>query len=188
MKKSRIYTKTGDRGKTVLIGGTMVPKHHYRLEAYGTIDELNAQIGLIRAFSNDESTNSNLERIQQELFDIGAYLATDDTVSDLRSKIKQGEAEINFLENEIDSIDQSLPPLTSFILPGGHPAVAQCHVARTVCRRAERRVVQMAEESDVAPWIIQYLNRLSDYFFVLSRYLAKCHDNEEIRWHPKLDD
>ncbi|MGQ1890340.1 cob(I)yrinic acid a,c-diamide adenosyltransferase [Thermophagus sp. OGC60D27] len=189
MEKSRIYTKTGDRGKTVLIGGTMVPKYHYRLEAYGTVDELNAHIGLIKAFSkNEEHTESSLSRIQHQLFNIGAYLATDDSVSDLRSRIKEGEAEIEFLEKEIDTIDQSLPPLKNFILPGGHPAAAQCHIARTVCRRAERQVVRMAEESEVAPWIIRYLNRLSDYFFILSRYLAKYFNNEEIRWDPGLED
>jgi cob(I)alamin adenosyltransferase len=186
MQKSQIYTKAGDKGKTGLIGGTIVPKHHFRLEAYGTVDELNAQIGLIRAFSGENETTEVLPRIQEQLFMIGAYLATDDTISELRSKLNCDEAEIEFLEKEMDRMDASLPPLKNFILPGGHPSAAQCHIARTVCRRAERRISQMAAENKIDPWILRYLNRLSDYFFILSRFLAKHFDNDEIRWEPKL--
>lgn len=186
MKKSQIYTKTGDKGTTSLIGGTRVPKHHLRLEAYGTVDELNSQIGLIRAWQSDEHANTVLKNIQEQLFMIGAYLATDHNSSDLRSKLKCDEKDIEILEKEMDQLESSLPPLKNFILPGGHPAAAQCHIARTVCRRAERRVNHMASETEVAPWVIRYLNRLSDYFFVLARYLSKYFDNNEIPWKPEL--
>ncbi len=186
MKKSQIYTKTGDQGSTGLIGGTRVPKYHYRLEAYGTVDELNAQIGMIRAWPADVHTNSLLTRIQEQLFMIGAYLATDDAGSNLRKKMPQNDVEIEILETEMDEMESKLPPLKNFILPGGHPAVAQCHVVRTVCRRAERRVNQMATETEVAPWVMKYLNRLSDYFFVLSRRLSKYFEINEIPWKPEL--
>ena len=186
MNKSQIYTKTGDTGTTSLIGGTRVPKHHFRLEAYGTVDELNAQIGMVRAWPADKNTNAMLIRVQEQLFMIGSYLATDATISDLRTKIPDDEKEIEILEYEMDKMENSLPALKNFILPGGHPASAQCHVVRTICRRAERRVNQMASETEVAPWIIRYLNRLSDYFFVLSRHLSKYFEIDEIRWKPEL--
>ncbi len=186
MEKSQVYTKTGDQGKTSLIGGTIVPKHHFRLEAYGTVDELNAQIGLVRAWPADENTNQIITDIQKLLFSIGAYLATDDNISDLRDKLNYGDEDLEKLESEMDKMDAALPPLKNIILPGGHPASAQCHIVRTICRRAERRVTQMAAESEVDPWIIKYLNRLSDYFFVLSRYLSKFFDQDEILWKPEL--
>lgn len=186
MEKSQIYTKTGDRGTTSLIGGTRVPKHHYRLEAYGTVDELNAQIGMVRAWTSEQNTSEQLTRIQEQLFMIGAYLATDDAISDLRTKLECNESEIEVLEKEMDKMDNELPVLKNFILPGGHPAVAQCHIVRTICRRAERRVNEMATETEVANWVIRYLNRLSDYFFVLSRYLSNYFENDEIPWKPKL--
>jgi cob(I)alamin adenosyltransferase len=186
MEKSQIYTKTGDRGKTSLIGGTRVSKHHYRLEAYGTIDELNAHIGMVRAWPADDHTNALLTQIQEQLFMIGAYLATDDNISDLREKLPGDEKEIEALEREMDEMESHLPPLKNFILPGGHPAVAQCHVVRTVCRRAERRVTQMADNTEVAPWVIRYLNRLSDFFFVLSRHLSFFFKIDEIPWKPML--
>jgi cob(I)alamin adenosyltransferase len=186
MKKSQVYTKTGDRGKTSLIGGTRVPKHHYRLEAYGTVDELNAHIGMIRSWPADEATTSMLVRIQEMLFTIGASLATDESVSDLKTQLPGDEKEIEALELEMDRMDSILPPLRNFVLPGGHPAVAQCHIARTICRRAERRVNQMATKVAVDAWLIRYLNRLSDYFFVLSRHLAIFFKAEEIPWKPKL--
>ncbi|WP_010664591.1 cob(I)yrinic acid a,c-diamide adenosyltransferase [Marinilabilia salmonicolor] len=186
MAKSQVYTKTGDKGKTSLIGGTRVDKHHYRLEAYGTVDELNANIGMIRSWPNEESINKTVLHIQDQLFMIGAYLATDDSVSDLRTRLNSDESEITLLEREMDKMEESLPPLKNFILPGGHPAATYAHIARTVCRRAERRVNEMAEKTDVATWVIRYLNRLSDYFFVLSRYLSNFYDNNEIPWSPKL--
>ncbi|PRY96999.1 cob(I)yrinic acid a,c-diamide adenosyltransferase [Marinilabilia salmonicolor] len=186
MAKSQVYTKTGDKGKTSLIGGTRVDKHHYRLEAYGTVDELNANIGMIRSWPNEESINNVILHIQDQLFMIGAYLATDDAVSDLRSRLNSDEAEITLLETEMDKMEETLPPLKNFILPGGHPAATYAHIARTVCRRAERRVNEMAEKTEVATWVIRYLNRLSDYFFVLSRYLSNFYENNEIPWSPKL--
>lgn len=186
MAKSQIYTKTGDKGKTSLIGGTRVDKHHYRLEAYGTVDELNAHIGMIRSWPNEQPVNQTIIHIQDQLFMIGAYLATDDNISDLRTKLNQDESEIELLETEMDKMEESLPPLKNFILPGGHPAATYAHIARTVCRRAERRVNEMAEKTEVANWVIRYLNRLSDYFFVLARYLSNFYDNREITWSPKL--
>jgi len=186
MGKSNIYTKTGDKGTTSLIGGTIVPKHHYRLEAYGTVDELNAQIGMIRAWPADDDTAIFLTKIQKQLFNIGAYLATDDNISDLRDKLTCEEKEIEKLEHKMDEMETTLTPLKNFILPGGHPAAAQCHIVRTICRRAERRVNQMAAETEVDPFIIRYLNRLSDYFFVLSRYLSKYFGVDEILWKPEL--
>lgn len=186
MTKSQVYTKTGDRGKTSLIGGTRVAKDHYRLEAYGTVDELNAHCGMIRSWPADEHTMSVLTGIQEILFVLGAYLATDDSVSDLKTKLQNGDHEIKKLENEMDQMDSILPPLRNFVLPGGHPAVAQCHISRTICRRAERRVIQMAAQTQVDPWVIKYLNRLSDYFFVLSRHLANYFQVEEIPWKPVL--
>lgn len=186
MVKSQIYTKTGDQGKTSLIGGTRVAKHHYRLEAYGTVDELNAQIGMVRSWPIDPESMGAILRIQELLFTIGAYLATDDAVSDLKTRLKHDEKEIEFLEREMDRMDEALPPLRNFVLPGGHGAVSQCHIVRTICRRAERRVIAMSTETEVSPWVIKYLNRLSDYFFVLSRHLANYFKAEEIPWKPKL--
>ncbi len=186
MAKSQIYTKTGDQGKTSLIGGTRVPKHHYRLEAYGTVDELNAQIGMIRSWPLEPEIIHTILHIQETLFTIGAYLATDDAVSDLKTRLKPDDKEIELLETEMDRMDEALPPLRNFVLPGGHATVAQCHIARTICRRAERRVIAMSAETGVNPWVIKYLNRLSDYFFVLSRHLANYFEAEEIPWKPKL--
>src|SRR5690554_92506 len=188
MKKSLVYTKTGDKGTTGLIGGTRVPKDHYRLEAYGTVDELNAHIGMIRSYPIDEVSKLTLIRIQDILFTVGSYLATDDQVSDLRNRLKTEESEIELLERQMDKMEAALPPLRHFVLPGGHPAVAQCHITRTVCRRAERRIVAMSAHTEVNEWVVRYINRLSDYFFVLSRHLANYFNIEEIRWVPDLHD
>ncbi len=182
MNKSQVYTKTGDKGFTSLIGGTRVEKHHVRLEAYGTVDELNAHIGMIRSYNVDEDSQKALIRIQNLLFTIGSYLATDESVSDLRMHLKTDEAEIEFMELEMDRMENALPPLRNFVLPGGHPALAQCHIARTVCRRAERRAIAMASEVVVDEWVIRYLNRLSDYLFVLSRHLSNYFNVNEIPW------
>lgn len=186
MGKSQVYTKTGDKGFTSLIGGTRVQKHHYRLEAYGTVDELNAHIGMIRSCDVDKKSIESLCRIQNQLFTVGSYLATDETASDLRTRLKTDEKEIEFLEQEMDFMEEALPPLRNFVLPGGHTALAQCHVARTVCRRAERRVNAMAVEVEVDEWIIRYLNRLSDYLFVFSRYLSNYFNINEIPWASGL--
>lgn len=186
MKKSLVYTKTGDKGKTSLIGGTRVSKGDIRLDAYGTVDELSSHIGMIWSYEIEPGVKEVLYNIQNQLFVIGAYLATDSSVSDLRNRLTCDQAEIELLETEMDRMEDALPPLTNFILPGGHPAVASCHIARTVCRRTERRVVEMTQEMEVNEWVITYLNRLSDYLFVLSRHLSNFFNIKEIPWKPKL--
>ncbi|ASB47835.1 cob(I)yrinic acid a,c-diamide adenosyltransferase [Alkalitalea saponilacus] len=188
MKKSLVYTKTGDKGSTGLIGGTRVSKNDYRLEAYGTVDELNSNIGMIRSYPIDQESIDSIIRIQRQLFTIGSYLATDESVSDLRTKLKTEEAEIEFMELEMDKMESKLPPLSNFVLPGGHPAVAQCHICRTICRRAERRIITMQSQTTVDEWVIRYVNRLSDYFFVLSRHLTNYFQINEIPWVSGLYD
>jgi cob(I)alamin adenosyltransferase len=185
----KIYTKKGDTGTTQLIGGMRVPKHHHRIEAYGTIDELNSFIGLVR--DNDASNHhkKNLIEIQDRLFTIGSSLATDPehTGNKTRERIPVlNEEDINFLENEIDKMDEKLPVMKSFVLPGGHPAVSICHVARCVCRRAERLVTALSENEFVDPLVVKYLNRLSDYLFVLCRMFAFELKVEETPWKPRL--
>ncbi|MCW3805557.1 cob(I)yrinic acid a,c-diamide adenosyltransferase [Plebeiibacterium marinum] len=186
MAKSIVYTKTGDRGRTSLIGGTRIPKNDVRLEAYGTVDELNTCIGMIRSYEIDSGSKDRLIDIQKKLFEIGAYLATDSNVADLREKMNYDESEIQQLEEEMDRMEAALPPLKYFVLPGGDPCISYCHISRTVCRRAERRILTMAEYSEVHPWVIKYINRLSDYLFVLSRYLSKHFEVNEIPWIPEL--
>lgn len=181
----KIYTKTGDKGKTSLFGGTRVSKSDERLEAYGTIDELNSYIGLVRDTQTNEELKSVLKKIQDRLFTIGANLATDK-----ESKMNQVpdllETDIELLEKEIDAIEAALPPMTSFILPGGHVNVSYCHVARCVCRRTERLAIKLSETVKVEPIIIRYLNRLSDYLFVLSRKVAQELGVNEVPWNPRL--
>lgn len=180
----KIYTKTGDKGQTSLIGGTRVPKYHERVEAYGTVDELNSYIGLIRSYDIDLRSKEELVEIQQLLFAIGALLAADPE----KSKMKLYtilERDITYLERAIDLMDSRLEPLKQFILPGGDVKVAHIHVARCICRRAERLVVQVAESSNVQEFIVIYLNRLSDYLFVLARKVAQDANCEEIVWHPR---
>lgn len=180
----KIYTKKGDTGETSLIGGTRVPKHHLRVEAYGSTDELNVYIGLIADQKIDTSYKNVLSEIQDILFTIGASLASDPE----RSKMKipdLKEEDITLLENEIDAMEEKLPELQNFILPGGHTIVSFCHLARVVCRRTERIATHLAETDFVAPLVIPYLNRLSDYLFVLSRKLAKDLEVDEIPWKPR---
>ncbi len=187
----KIYTKTGDGGITSLLGGKKVPKDHARIESYGTVDELNSYIGLIR----DQDINSHyktiLIEIQDRLFTVGAMLATPPE----KELLKNGEprlqrlgiiqSDIDFLENEIDAMEESLPPMTHFVLPGGHTTVSYCHIARCVCRRAERLTVHLSHNEPVADIAIQYLNRLSDYLFVLARKLSKDLNAEETQWIPR---
>lgn len=182
----KIYTKTGDKGSTSLFGGKRVQKHHLLVEAYGTVDELNAYIGLIRDNVDDTDTKTNLISIQNVLFEIGAHLASD-SENDKKNKskipkIKQNS--IEFLEHKIDLINNSLAPMTHFIFPGGHTLVSFCHIARAVCRRAERRVCQASENQNINSTIIIYLNRLSDFLFVLARKLSNDLKIEEIKWIP----
>lgn len=181
----KIYTKTGDKGQTSLIGGTRVPKHHMRIEAYGTVDELNSYIGLIRDQQIDEHSKQLLIEIQDRLFTIGSILASDPEKS--KAKIPDlKEEDIILLENEIDKMNETLPEMRSFILPGGHTTVSYCHIARCVCRRAERLTIHLSENSFVSDVVIKYLNRLSDYLFMLSRKLTKDLHAQEIPWKPRM--
>lgn len=182
----KIYTKTGDMGKTSLIGGTKVPKSHLRIESYGTIDELNSYIGLINDMMTDEHSQSVLKEIQDRLFTIGSSLACDPDKETLMKIPDLKDSDITLLENEIDKMNEALPAMKSFILPGGHPAVSTTHVVRCVCRRAERICVQMQEEGIfIEPLIIKYLNRLSDYLFVLARYAGHLLKVQELPWKPR---
>jgi cob(I)alamin adenosyltransferase len=181
---SKIYTKTGDKGQTSLLGGTRVSKHHIRIEAYGTVDELNSHIGLVRDQKIDAHSKKILTEIQDRLFTIGSSLASDPEKSKVKIPILK-EEDIILLEKEIDAMNELLPEMKSFILPGGHTSVSFCHIARCVCRRAERKITRLSEESPVDDLVIKYLNRLSDYLFVLSRKFAHDQNAEEIPWRPR---
>ncbi|MEE9364715.1 MAG: cob(I)yrinic acid a,c-diamide adenosyltransferase [Cellulophaga sp.] len=190
----KIYTKTGDKGTTALFGGTRVPKHHIRIDSYGTIDELNSWIGLIRDQEIDTNSKEILVNIQDKLFILGAILATDPEKMMLKngkerlniSKIK--EVNIELLENEMDEMNNDLPTMTHFVLPGGHTTVSYCHIARTVCRRAERLSSYLHENEPFDPLVLSYLNRLSDYLFVLARKLSKDNNVNEVKWVPSKRD
>jgi cob(I)alamin adenosyltransferase len=181
-KDFKIYTKTGDDGSTGLLGGTRVKKYDIRLEAYGTIDELNATIGVIRSYNLPENVAEILVEIQNKLFNIGSRLASDEKGEEFTLKLSITEDHISFLENAIDEMEEELPELTHFILPGGDLAAAQCHVARTVCRRAERRILEFAENEIVQTETLKYINRLSDFLFVLARKLSASSGIEEKPW------
>ena len=182
----KIYTKKGDTGTTQLIGGTRVPKHHLRIEAYGTVDELNSYIGLIRDQQIAPHFKEILIEIQDRLFTIGSSLASDPEKS--RMKIPDlNEEDVTMLEKEIDTMNETLPEMKSFILPGGHTTVSYCHIARCVCRRAERLANALSETASgaVEPLVLKYLNRLSDYLFVLARKLSADLHAGEIPWKPR---
>lgn len=181
----KIYTKTGDKGITSLIGGTRIPKHHIRIESYGTVDELNSYIGLIIDQGHDLHDKDVLKQIQDRLFTIGSALASDPDKSKMIIPDLQN-IDIQLLEDEIDLMNNNLPELKHFILPGGNNAISFCHIARCVCRRAERLIVQLAEESFVDELIIVYMNRLSDYLFVLGRKIANDHQIPENKWIPRI--
>ena len=181
----KIYTKTGDKGETSLLGGTRVAKNHIRIEAYGTVDELNSFLGLIRDQQIDANSKDTLIEIQDRLFTMGSYLASDPDKS--KVKIPQfKEDDITFLENEIDKMNGNLPEMRSFVLPGGHTTVSYCHIARCVCRRAERCVIHLSQNSTVNDVVIKYLNRLSDYLFVLSRKISQDLKAIETPWKPRM--
>jgi cob(I)alamin adenosyltransferase len=180
----KIYTRTGDNGTTGLIGGSRVKKYNIRLEAYGTVDELNSYIGVVRSMQTEEHADAILERIQHKLFVIGANLASDETVPMIKQQLPCGKADIELLEKEMDQMIDVLPPLNNFILPGGCQASSFCHIARTVCRRAERRIVELSEKAEVDSNLIKYINRLSDYLFVLSRKISMDQKAAEILWSP----
>jgi len=177
----KVYTKKGDNGTTQLIGGKRVPKNHQKIDAYGTVDELNSYIGLLRDQSTDKATEELLITIQNKLFTIGALLANQDGNNKMNLPLLE-EDDVILLENEIDKMNESLPEMRSFILPGGHTTVSFCHIARCVCRRAERLSTEISEEVLQHDLILKYLNRLSDYLFVLSRYLSKRLNATEIPW------
>lgn len=183
----KIYTKTGDKGSTALIGGTKVSKSHIRIESYGTVDELNSWIGVISDHVQDFATRQQLREIQDRLFTIGSSLACD---PEKEPKLKIPDlhaADVTQLEKEIDRMNEVLPEMRSFILPGGAAAVSFAHVGRCVCRRAERLCVALqAADMEIEPLVLQYLNRLSDYLFVLSRFIGHLQNAEEIQWKPRV--
>ena len=179
----KIYTKTGDTGKTSLFGGARLPKNHIRIESYGTVDELNSYIGLVSDSTDNQDIKLILKEIQDRLFTIGSHLASDPSKDMMVPDLKL--TDIETLENEMDNMDLKLEPLRHFILPGGHVSVSYCHVARCVCRRCERLVVALAQNEKVDAMIVQYLNRLSDYLFVLARYMAHELGIVENKWTPR---
>ncbi|MBS1918525.1 MAG: cob(I)yrinic acid a,c-diamide adenosyltransferase [Bacteroidetes bacterium] len=183
---AKIYTKTGDKGKTSLIGGTKVPKSHIRIESYGTVDELNSFIGLLSDHLSNDHSKKTIKEIQDRLFTIGASLACDPDKEPALKIPDLKEEDILFLEKEIDSMNEVLPVMKHFILPAGHVAVSTAHIARCVCRRAERICVAMTEnEIFVEPLVIKYLNRLSDYLFVLARFTGHELNVEEVQWKTR---
>lgn len=183
----KIYTKVGDNGTTSLIGGTKVSKSHLRIEAYGTVDELNSYAGLCKDLLTDLQSKKVLQEIQDRLFTIGSSLACD-PVKEPKMKLPDlKEDDVTLLEKEMDKMNDLLPPMKNFILPGGHPSLSHLHIARCVCRRAERCCVRLqVENQEVEATIIKYLNRLSDYFFVLSRFTGHQMNVEEIPWKPRV--
>ncbi len=187
----KIYTKTGDKGTTQLVGGTRVPKHHLRIETYGTLDELLSYIGLLRDHTAQKAIKDDLMKIQNDLFVLGTFIALDPDKVFLKNGKKRLEIkdidknDIKWLEKRIDEMNQALPLLRYFVLPGGHPVVSFCHIARTVCRRAERRMTALFEMQAFDNNYLSYINRLSDYLFVLARKLSKDYGAEEIPWMPE---
>jgi cob(I)alamin adenosyltransferase len=183
----KIYTKTGDLGKTSLIGGTKVPKSHLRIESYGTVDELNSYIGLVGDYISDEHSKLVLKEIQDRLFTIGSSLACDPDKEPSMKIPDLKESDVEYLEKEIDAMNEVLTPMKFFVLPGGHVAISTAHVARCVCRRSERLCVNMQEHDlFVDPLVIKYINRLSDYLFVISRYIGHLLGVAEIPWKPRV--
>jgi cob(I)alamin adenosyltransferase len=183
----KIYTKTGDRGTTSLFGGKRVSKADLRIDTYGTVDELNSWIGLVRDQEVNQKRKDVLVEIQDRLFTVGSMLATEPGNTKVKIPALR-ESDIQYLEKEIDNMDAALPPMRFFVLPGGHTAVSFCHVARTVCRRAERLTIALQAIEEVNALVIQYLNRLSDYLFMLSRKMAHELGAEETPWKPRMDE
>ena len=183
----KIYTKAGDQGKTSLIGGTRVPKSHIRIESYGTVDELNSFIGLLNDLVDDAKINSDLKEIQDRLFTVGSSLACDPEKESALRIPDLKEEDILRLENAMDAMNEVLAPMKSFIIPGGHQAISTAHIARCVCRRAERWCVNMQEEDlFVETLVIKYLNRLSDYLFTLARYIGHLNGVADLPWKPRI--
>jgi len=182
----KVYTKTGDKGKTSLFGGKRVLKNDLQINAYGTVDELNSWMGMLRDSTNIDQEKKVIIDIQETLFTVGSYLASDSAKKNAMKLPVLHSSMIEKLEQEMDAMDANLPEMKSFVLPGGHVAVSNCHIARTVCRRAERAVVAMKSDDKDIDFAIQYINRLSDYLFVLSRKWTIDFDAEEIPWAPKM--
>lgn len=182
MKKSKVYTRTGDQGTTSLVGGTRISKTDVRLESYGTIDELNSYLGLLQTFLADEADSSFLLKVQNKLFTIGSYLATDQEKIALNAASIIFLSDIETIEHRIDEIDEQLPPINHFVIPGGSREAAVCHICRTICRRAERRILTLDTHCEVDKNVIAYMNRLSDYLFLLSRKLNHNNNHNEIFW------
>ncbi len=183
----KIYTKAGDQGKTSLIGGTRVPKSHIRIESYGTVDELNSFIGLLSDLVDDSKIKTDLKEIQDRLFTVGSSLACDPEKESALRIPDLKEEDITGLELAMDKMNEVLAPMKSFIIPGGHQAISTAHIARCVCRRAERLCVHMQEEDlFVETLVIKYLNRLSDYLFTLARYIGHLNGVEDIPWKPRI--
>lgn len=180
----KIYTKKGDTGETALFGGSRVMKDNVRIEAYGTVDELNAMLGHLNDRLSEEQIQTVLPAIQERLFTIGSNLASDPSKQHL-VKPDLNEADVQLLEDEIDQMNESLPELKNFILPGGHPLVSLAHIARTVCRRSERKIIALHGIEQVDTAILIYINRLSDYLFVLARFIAFTLKIDEIHWKPR---
>lgn len=189
----KIYTKTGDKGTTALFGGTRVPKHHIRIDSYGTVDELNSHLGLIRDQEINNHYKDVLIEVQDRLFTVGAILATDPEKATLKNGKQRlnipkiSEEDIEQLEKEMDKMNESLPEMTHFVLPGGHQTVSFCHIARCVCRRAERLASALNDLEPFQPESLKYLNRLSDYLFVLARKLSYDLQADEVKWIPKKE-
>lgn len=188
MEKSKIYTRTGDRGQTSLVGGKRVSKYDVRLEAYGTVDELNSYLGMLIATLPVSSSDTELlQFIQNKLFVVGSYLATDTAFTELREASRMKATDVERIERRIDEIDRVLPPLNRFVLPGGVPAAVKAHICRTVCRRVERRICEVAGQYEVDELILRFINRLSDYLFVLSRFMNVEEGIEEIYWNNSCE-
>lgn len=183
MKKSGIYTRTGDKGTTSLVGGMRVAKTHARLNAYGTVDELNANLGLLLTYLNEETDRNLVLQIQNKLFSVGSYLATDQSTTKLSCASIVSEEDVTVLERAIDVMDELVPPLQAFVLPGGARGAAVCHVCRTVCRRAERIILALGDTVEINEVVLSYMNRLSDYLFVLARKINLCENCDEIFWN-----
>ena len=182
MAKSLIYTRTGDKGTTSLVGGQRISKADRRIESYGTIDELNSFIGLLMTAIEDSEDEKFLLFIQHKLFTIGSYLATDQSTTELKIESQVTQESIEKIEHEIDRIDETLPKMKNFVLPGGCRSASLAHVCRTVCRRAERRIYSLAEQAEVEDPVLIFVNRLSDYLFVLARKECLKHNGKEIIW------
>lgn len=181
----KVYTKTGDKGTTALVGGKRVAKASVILEAYGTVDELNSWMGMTRDQANMEKVTEQVIKIQNTLFNIGALLASEPKAREKYQLVNITIEDVSYLENKIDEMETELPPITQFILPGGNTAISSAHLARTTCRRAERRILEIPAEHEVPEFVVPYINRLSDYLFVLARYITLKTNAQEIPWTSK---